>query len=77
GGAAGRASPIDGQELQVMADAEKDLVVKPLDNHATGVGTGTTTLGDHATGGAPVALDDHATGGTVTPLDNHATGEQV
>lgn len=60
-----------------MADAENDLVVKPLDNHATGAETVAATPGAHATGGETVALDAQSTDGTVTPLDNHATGEQV
>ncbi|WP_330453138.1 MULTISPECIES: hypothetical protein [unclassified Streptomyces] len=59
-----------------MADAKKDLEIKPEDMHATGEDAGGITTQDmHATGGTVKPLDMHATGGTVKPLDMHATSE--
>jgi hypothetical protein len=58
-----------------MSDPKKDSVVKPLDNHATGVEDEATTQDNHATDEKITTLDNHATGSTPKPEDNHATGE--
>ncbi|WP_203601183.1 hypothetical protein [Streptomyces sp. SID9727] len=47
-----------------MADAKKDLEIKPEDMHATGEDAVQITT-----------QDMHATGGTIKPLDMHATSE--
>ncbi|MFC9020534.1 hypothetical protein ACFTZG_31035, partial [Streptomyces albidoflavus] len=50
-------------ESRMSDEKKKDpTVVKPQDDHATGVKE-------------PKPLDDHATG--AKPLDDHATGEEV
>ncbi|MEV8033267.1 hypothetical protein ACFYW8_09850 [Streptomyces sp. NPDC002742] len=56
-----------------MSDTNKDPVVKPQDQHATGEEA--VVLDQHATDEELIALDQHATGGAIKPLDQHATTE--